>query len=1506
MACASDSTSERVKFTGLLLCPVSMQNQTTRNVSISYNVTTPPTLPAFFQRLRSITAPILTVVALRTFAFVYHLPINMKSRSSRPASMHLPGNVPRVELQPASRGDVTAQQDDTAERHKKAMARLNEIRAEAVEKRKRRRLSAPAGIGRRGGNVTRNVSKVCIPPEPVCHTVSEPLKELVTPPIDETTQKMASADSKDKLAECTVEKGAKTVGKKPSTHTQEVLAAHHQTCVNTTPRYVHDAPSDCQNPHEKLNARTETTGQEMCTTVGMKTTETRIPLDLALARDERSGKAHDPPVEGVDDVCDDLEVCDIDEYDDANSFDLAPPALAACLDEIEWEHSAGTVTEHGQPDAIDKTATRMALQPQKAPVTVPDRTMSVEFLRSRLAAVLTWEKLVSFLAICGRAPYSAEQYSLLQSVVSSIPGATPLHEYKTVRRQMSTNLSDWCFPKSQLHFVSNIERPRGTQVVKTVKTCNAGRKPAQACVRVIMPSEWAKLDIATYTFYTDVYDHPDRNKPDNLTIETSPIIQRRAPFIGREPKLWVWYKGVPCIAGDRDVIRVPCATRPSPVEKSRAVHDHWFETAQENEGQCWVNVKSVVCGVWIVGKVPKLGERRPAAKAPPPEAEQWSDHERALQLKMSRPSPSDDAMETVLESEGVGKRKRHLPPNEPVHNQTRLSYSTNVVKLNPGDICVLLRSISTEQEMQRDGFVWVEQKTTQHCVLVGSLVRQGIGLSAERLVWVDVSDKDEGRATIHYVGASNVVDMPTWLEGYRSVPFLGYEGGPPRHIGHMPDGSRYVVYRFALYMDGFKQTKGLADTRSVGGCYLMPLGLSLDSRRGTGAPHVVTLASCSVSHNDVMQLVMDDISRAASTGVDGVDPFGRRVRIFLDAVSFFGDYPAAALCADVVGHVGNAFCTHCSTMKRRGTSGSSIVSTRTNHSRRIGFMRTDERMAAIRESTLHGSVMKRLGMKSRDAESSKSLPLLTLSANCRAVCAERNDQDRDVLPLMFESSLSCAAVPDHMFNGLIKNLLTVAFNALPDNGTRRRFEKRVHSTARENGLPITGHILKWGSRNEYQGLLTQTMTGFKCLLLSSAPAFEDIYLRTGNIIFSMVAYLQKFVAAVYFWPSRIIDGERHSDMFTVDGKLAYYARLHEMGKGYLSLCDSVMEKDEEAGAILDKPNAHRCLELVIHTIPTFGHARNCSEMVLELMHQVFKRWLERNTHQDSHLTAVERALAKDWMGRVYALYTIWSKGDSRERACSEVGLRRLVLGEEGMILNELLTGATQLRGNFHDALINSIRGATLEAMAKCGHIKLPTSQKAQWCVNNMDKIKDSAEERSAETNAGLKLLEKHYRLRVGRVTQEVILYKVARLRVTDKYEGTGNSYKYNEVEVGNVLSVVSDVIDDVMEHDATIVGDLQFFGVYAIFRMSRDNKLWVACKNMVRTGCTERTEYQISGDVVLLELGGGVRRAGAAHYCDDRCVHAQRGMDVKHSMGVRDGGLYALWSRAEGFPPFMG
>lgn len=71
---------------------------------------------------------------------------------------------------------------------------------------------------------------------------------------------------------------------------------------------------------------------------------------------------------------------------------------------------------------------------------------------------------------------------------------------------------------------------------------------------------------------------------------------------------------------------------------------------------------------------------------------------------------------------------------------------------------------------------------------------------------------------------------------------------------------------------------------------------------------------------------------------------------------------------------------------------------------------------------------------------------------------------------------------------------------------------------------------------------------------------------------------------------------------------------------------------------MEKPNAHRALELVVHTIPTFVHALNTSVKFFEGIHQRSKEWLERNVYSTSHISTIGRELTKGWFGCLYDLY----------------------------------------------------------------------------------------------------------------------------------------------------------------------------------------------------------------------------------------------------------------------------
>ena len=99
---------------------------------------------------------------------------------------------------------------------------------------------------------------------------------------------------------------------------------------------------------------------------------------------------------------------------------------------------------------------------------------------------------------------------------------------------------------------------------------------------------------------------------------------------------------------------------------------------------------------------------------------------------------------------------------------------------------------------------------------------------------------------------------------------------------------------------------------------------------------------------------------------------------------------------------------------------------------------------------------------------------------------------------------------------------------------------------------------------------------------------------------------------------------------------------------------------------------------------------------------------------------------------------------------------------------------------------------------------------------------------------------------------------------------------------------------------------MRFFAVVAVVK-GPDNKLWAVTKAMARARSDLHNAVKARvADGVALQLTADVRRAGAAHLCDDHCVYSQRRLHVHHSATVCDGGLYELWCAKDGYPPHMG
>lgn len=156
----------------------------------------------------------------------------------------------------------------------------------------------------------------------------------------------------------------------------------------------------------------------------------------------------------------------------------------------------------------------------------------------------------------------------------------------------------------------------------------------------------------------------------------------------------------------------------------------------------------------------------------------------------------------------------------------------------------------------------------------------------------------------------------------------------------------------------------------------------------------------------------------------------------------------------------------------------------------------------------------------------------------------------------------------------------------------------------------------------------------------------------------------------------------------------------------------------EVGALLNKLNASRALQLCLSTICNYGHALNCSEIVLEMTHRKFKNWLECSTHSESHISGMERVTFTYCQGRVAAMYQVLRHGYVTKRDCESRSLQRLLLGEEALKIDDKSRPGKNVVSEFYKALKEAIAQPVLREMDLCNNMN---SSRDRCCTWEMDR-----------------------------------------------------------------------------------------------------------------------------------------------------------------------------------------
>lgn len=220
---------------------------------------------------------------------------------------------------------------------------------------------------------------------------------------------------------------------------------------------------------------------------------------------------------------------------------------------------------------------------------------------------------------------------------------------------------------------------------------------------------------------------------------------------------------------------------------------------------------------------------------------------------------------------------------------------------------------------------------------------------------------------------------------------------------------------------------------------MLPLGLIYKSRASENAVRLLSPSPHRIDVSKDLNIIVDDVVRCMKDVVIGVDPYGRRVRIFLQVVSYFGHYPAVSTVCTLKGHTSLAFFTSCIFQKRASDTMPGIIRTFAIHGRRIGYSRFLQRMISIKNGSPSSVFCKFLGIYEderwddgfsdrfflRWSESlSKTKPFFFVDGN-------------PVVSLSFDPYLGPIAAPDHLLTELVKNVLTICFNYFRNSTDRK-------------------------------------------------------------------------------------------------------------------------------------------------------------------------------------------------------------------------------------------------------------------------------------------------------------------------------------------------------------------------------------------------------------------------------------------------------------------------------------
>jgi len=175
-------------------------------------------------------------------------------------------------------------------------------------------------------------------------------------------------------------------------------------------------------------------------------------------------------------------------------------------------------TAEDSPDISDQEETQEII-----PIEMPGNKDILVQCHKALRLVVRWDRMLSFLCLTGSVRFTAKQYGILAAAIKTVSnGVERLRSFKAVRSSQWKFILNNLFPKSSIVYISKNHRRQFRAHIKArVKTKLYGEQDPRDCVRLVQPSEWAKVDVLTLPIYESIFGDISNS---GLNIENSPLV----------------------------------------------------------------------------------------------------------------------------------------------------------------------------------------------------------------------------------------------------------------------------------------------------------------------------------------------------------------------------------------------------------------------------------------------------------------------------------------------------------------------------------------------------------------------------------------------------------------------------------------------------------------------------------------------------------------------------------------------------------------------------------------------------------------------------------------------------------------------------------------------------------------------------------------------------------------------------------------------------------------------